>query len=118
MRAKSQGKSALLTLLKVKPFLFQIPKLFLMRMLKEVYHPNAYLVDFRNVKPGLRARTRILNALEKISADAKTVAKHTGLHYGVAMHHLKLLEAKGIVQRKGSRPSVWTLTGLGQKRLQ
>ena len=87
-------------------------------MVKEVYHPNAYLIDFRNVKPGLRARTRILNALEGISADAKTLAKHTELNYGVVMHHLKLLEARGLVQRKGGRPSVWTLTGLGQKRLQ
>ena len=87
-------------------------------MVKEVYHPNAYLVDFRNVKPGLRARTVVLNALERISADAKTIAKRTGLHYEVVMHHLKLLEGRGLVQRKGSRPSVWTLTGLGQKRLQ
>ena len=87
-------------------------------MVKEVYHPNAYLVDFRNVKPGLRARTIVLNALERISADAKTIAKQTGLHYGVVMHHLKLLEARGLAQRKGSRPSVWTLTGLGQKRLE
>lgn len=86
-------------------------------MVKEVYHPNAYLVDFRNVKPGLRARTRILDALERGSADAKTIAKRTKLHYGVVMHHLKLLKAKGIVQRKGSRPSIWALTGLGQKRL-
>ena len=84
---------------------------------REVYHPNAYLVDFRNVKPGLRARTRILSALEKGSADAKTIAKRTGLHYWVVMHHLKLLEAKEIIQRKGSRPSIWVLTGLGQKRL-
>jgi predicted ArsR family transcriptional regulator len=87
-------------------------------MVKRVYHPNAYLVDFRNVKPGLRARTVVLNALESVSADAKTIAKQTGLHYGVVMHHLKLLEARGLVQRKGSRPSVWTLTGLGQKRLE
>jgi predicted ArsR family transcriptional regulator len=87
-------------------------------MVKEVYHPNAYLVDYRNVKPGLRARTRILNALETVSGDAKTIAKQAGLHYGVVMHHLKLLEARGLVQRKGSRPSVWMLTGLGQKRLQ
>lgn len=87
-------------------------------MVKEVYHPNAYLVDFRNVKPGLRARTRVLNALEKISGHAKTVAEQTGLNYGVVMHHLKLLEARGLVQRKGRRPSIWTLTGLGQKRLQ
>jgi predicted transcriptional regulator len=87
-------------------------------MVKEAYHPNAYLVDYRNVKPGLRARTRLLNALESISGDAKTIEKRAGLHYGVVMHHLKLLEARGLVQRKGSRPSVWKLTGLGQKRLQ
>jgi len=87
-------------------------------MVKEVYHPNAYLVDYRNVKPGLRARTVVLNALESVSADAKTIAKQTGLHYGVVMHHLKLLEARGLVQRKGRRPSVWMLTGLGQKRLE
>jgi predicted transcriptional regulator len=87
-------------------------------MVKEVYHPNAYLADFRNVKPGLRARTVVLNALERISADAKTIAKQTSLSYVVVMHHLKLLSLRGLVQRKGSRPSVWKLTGLGQKRLQ
>jgi predicted transcriptional regulator len=82
------------------------------------YHPNAYLVNFRNIKLGLRARTYILNALEGGSADARTIAKNTGLPYGVVMHHARLLETRGIVQRKGSRPSVWTLTGLGQKRLE
>ena len=86
-------------------------------MVKEVYPPNAYLVDFRNVKPGLKARTLILSALEQGRANAKTIAKRTRLHYGVTMHHLKLLESKEIVQRKGSRPSIWELTGLGQKRL-
>jgi DNA-binding transcriptional ArsR family regulator len=85
---------------------------------REGFHPNAYLVDFRNVKPGLRARTRILSALEKGSGDAKTIAKRTGLHYRVVMYHLKLLEAREIIQRKGNRPSIWVLTGLGQKRLQ
>ncbi|MEM2911178.1 MAG: helix-turn-helix domain-containing protein [Candidatus Bathyarchaeia archaeon] len=87
-------------------------------MPKEVYHPNAYLADFRNVKPGLKARTAILNVLEKGNADAKTIAREAGLPYGVVMHHLKLLEIKGIVQKKEVRPAVWELTGLGQKRLQ
>lgn len=81
------------------------------------YHPNAYLTAFRNVKLGLKARTAILNFLEQNSADAKEIAKQIGLPYNVTLHHLKLLEARGIVQRKGSRPSVWMLTGLGQKRL-
>ncbi len=86
-------------------------------MVKEVYHPNAFLVDFRNVRPGLRARTRILNALDEGSANPKIVVERTGLNYGVVMHHLKLLEGKRVVRRKRHRPSIWMLTGLGQKRL-
>ncbi|MEM3617766.1 MAG: hypothetical protein QXK47_01685 [Candidatus Bathyarchaeia archaeon] len=86
-------------------------------MPREEYHPNAYLIDFRNVRLGLKARTLILNFLEKSTADARTVAKETGLPYNVVVHHLKLLEARGIVKRGGKRPSVWALTGLGQKRL-
>ncbi|MEM3874756.1 MAG: hypothetical protein QXU45_06450 [Candidatus Bathyarchaeia archaeon] len=88
-----------------------------MGMPREGYHPNAYLTDFRNVKLGLKARTLILNFLEKSTADARTVAKETGLPYNVVVHHLKLLEARGIVKRGSKRPSVWALTGLGQKRL-
>jgi len=102
----------------VKPFLLLYCKdVFDVVMPRAEYHPNAYLTDFRNVKVGLRARTLILNFLEKSSADAKTVAKETGLPYNVVLHHLKLLEARGIVKRGSKRPSVWVLTGLGQKRL-
>lgn len=86
-------------------------------MPREEYHPNAYLIDFRNVKLGLKARTLILNFLEKSSSDSKTIARETGLPYNVVMHHLKLLESKGIAKRESKRPSVWALTGLGQKRL-
>ncbi|MEM3642229.1 MAG: winged helix-turn-helix domain-containing protein [Candidatus Bathyarchaeia archaeon] len=86
-------------------------------MPREGYHPNAYLTDFRNVKLGLKTRTMILNVLEKNSTDAKNLVRETGLPYTVVMHHLKLLEAKGIVQRKSGRPSIWALTGFGQKRL-
>ena len=86
-------------------------------MLREAYHPNAYLASIKNMKLGLRARTRILDVLEKLSVDAKSVAKNAGMPYASVMHHLKLLEAEGIVNRKGGKPYVWTLTGLGQKRL-
>lgn len=86
-------------------------------MPKESFHPNAYLTDFRNVKMGLKTRTAILEVLEKTPADAKEIANRTGLQYNVVLHHLKLLEAKGIVQRRSGRPSTWMLTGLGQKRL-
>jgi hypothetical protein len=49
--------------------------------------------------------------------DAKVVAKEAGLHYGVVVHHLKLLEVEKIVERRGVRPFTWILTGVGQKRL-
>jgi predicted transcriptional regulator len=86
-------------------------------MLKEAYHPNAYLANLRNISLGLRARTKILNALERSSGDAKTIAEKASVRYGVVMHHLKLLQSEGIVRREGGKPSVWTLTGAGQKRL-
>ncbi|MBS7659424.1 MAG: winged helix-turn-helix domain-containing protein [Candidatus Bathyarchaeia archaeon] len=88
-------------------------------MSKETYHPNAYLSDFRNVKLGLRVRSKILTFLESVNAaDAETIAKHYGLSYNVVIHHLKLLENQGIVGRRGRRPSIWYLTGFGQRRLQ
>jgi predicted transcriptional regulator len=71
----------------------------------------------KNVKSGLKARTRILNALEQRSSSAASVAKEKSLSYGVVMHHLRLLENEGTVNRKGKRPYFWLLTGLGQKRL-
>jgi predicted ArsR family transcriptional regulator len=54
---------------------------------------------------------------KKSSSDAKTVAKEAKLQYNVAIHHLRLLEMEGMVERKGRRPYIWGLTGLGQKRL-
>jgi DNA-binding transcriptional ArsR family regulator len=86
-------------------------------MIKEAYHPKAYLSNIKNIKRGLQARTRILNVLDKESVDAKGISSKADVHYGVVMHHLRLLEAEGIVERKRSKTHIWTLTGLGQKRL-
>jgi DNA-binding transcriptional ArsR family regulator len=85
--------------------------------INEPFHPNAYLQRIKNVRNGLRARTRILVVLEKRSSGAAGIAKGTSLSYSVVMHHLRLLKNEGTVDRKGSRPYVWVLTGLGQKRL-
>jgi len=71
----------------------------------------------KNVKSGLKTRTRILNGLETRASAAAAIAKGKGLSYGVVMHHLRLLENEGTVNRKGKRPYIWVLTGLGQKRL-
>jgi predicted transcriptional regulator len=75
------------------------------------------LQHIRNVANGLKARTSILNALDKQFSNASAIAKEKALSYAVVMHHLRLLEAEGVVSRKGKRPCSWVLTGLGQKRL-
>ncbi len=86
-------------------------------MSKEVFHPNAYLEDIRNVNLGLRARTKILNALERSPGDVRAIANEAAMRYSIALHHLKLLQSEGIVRREGKRPSLWLITGAGQKRL-
>lgn len=80
-------------------------------------HPNAYLKNVRNVTCGLKARSKILEAVEAKPSDAAVIAKASALSYGVVMHHLRLLKNEGIVHRNGRRPYYWTPTGLGQKRL-
>jgi DNA-binding transcriptional ArsR family regulator len=85
--------------------------------IKQKYNPNAYLREVKNVKEGLTARTRLLNFLEKKSANAKSIADSISMPYNSVLHHLRLLETEDIVARKGRRPFVWFITGLGQRRL-
>ena len=86
-------------------------------MLKESYHPKAYLQQIRNVRSGLFARTKILDVLDRGLFDIKTVSKTTSQSYNVILHHLWLLEEEGTVTRTGKKPRSWVLTGMGQKRL-
>jgi predicted transcriptional regulator len=85
---------------------------------ERVFHPRAFLSRKRNVRLGLSARTRVLQVLEKQESDIKNIVGLSGLHYNVVAHHLRLLEAERVAVRKGDkRPFVWTLTGVGQQRL-
>jgi len=86
-------------------------------MLKEAYHPKAFLSLKRNVRTGLTVRTRIVLVLEKGSSKTKSIAEKTELSYRVVLHHLRLLEAEKILMRKGKRPYLWELTGAGQQKL-
>jgi len=81
-------------------------------------HPNAYLKKVRNVKSGLRARSKILETIEGTPSNAAGITKTAAMSYNVVMHHLNLLKNEGIVARHGRRPYFWSPTGLGQKRLQ
>jgi len=86
-------------------------------MLKAIFHPKAFLSTKRNVRLGLTARTQIIQALEKAALNASSVSNATGLNYRVVLHHLWLLEAEKVVSRKGHKPFLWELTGVGQQRL-
>jgi len=86
-------------------------------LLKANFHPKAFLSQKRNVKLGLAARTRVILALEKTASNVRNVANTTGLSYKVVLHHLWLLEAEKVVARKGNKPFIWELTGVGQQRL-
>ncbi len=86
-------------------------------MQRQIYHPNACLAKVKNVNRGLRARTQMLNLLEKHPGGVADIARETSMHYNVVVHHLKLLQKEEIVDRKGKRPYTWSITGLGQTRL-
>ena len=86
--------------------------------MKQAFHPRAFLSRKRNVRLGLTARTRILQALEKRESDVKAIMASNQLKYNVVVHHLRLLEAERVVVKKGGKkPYVWQLTGVGQQRL-
>lgn len=86
--------------------------------MKQVFHPKAFLSRKRNVRLGLVARTRVLLVLEKQDSNVRGITSLSGLKYNVAAHHLRLLEAERVVDRKSEKkPYVWGLTGAGQQRL-
>lgn len=70
------------------------------------------------MRPGLRARTTILNMLEHGASEAKTLAKNIGMRYAAVVYHLKLLRSAGIVRRSNGKNALWAITGTGQKRLE
>ena len=75
-------------------------------------------MNVRNVKCGLRARSKILEIIEEKPSDAAWIARASTLSYSAVMHHLRLLKDENIVSKHGRKPYYWAATGLGQKRLQ
>ncbi|MGD8506101.1 MAG: winged helix-turn-helix domain-containing protein [Candidatus Bathyarchaeota archaeon] len=85
--------------------------------MKEKYHSKAFLVEKRNVRLGLIARSRIVHLLEKQPSNAKAIAEGAKMSYAAVLHHLHLFEAEKVVVRRGKRPFQWELTGAGQQAL-
>jgi len=86
-------------------------------MAKIEVHPKAYLVSKRNVKAGLRARSKILFLLEGTKMGASEISKQSGLTYACVVYHLRSMKKERLVERSRQRPYVWVLTKFGQQRL-
>jgi hypothetical protein len=89
----------------------------MVKEIKQSIHPKAYLKNVRNVRKGLKARTKILQLLDTKQHSASGLAKESTLSYSIVMHHLRLLMCEGIINHKSGRPYYWLTTGLGQKSL-
>lgn len=85
-------------------------------MLKTAYHPNASLTKKRNIRPGLVARTKIVQVLEKGAIDTKNIIETTRLSHSQVAYHLHLLRIEKIVSHR-KKPCTWELSGVGQQRL-
>jgi predicted transcriptional regulator len=86
-------------------------------MARDEMHPKAYLATKRNVKAGLRARSKILFALEEAKRRAPDISKRSGLGYDCVMYHLRSMRKERLVERSRQRPFLWALTRFGQQRL-
>ena len=80
-------------------------------------HPKAFLATKRNVKAGLRARSKILFVLEEAKRGTTDVSKRSGLGYGCIVYHLRSMRKERLVERSKRRPYLWSLTMYGQQRL-
>jgi len=86
--------------------------------MNQVFHPNAWLSGFRNVKPGLERRTEILLILENDSDTAKQLSEKINVTYSTILYHLHHLESKSIVKRTDTKPPYkWKIEPVGQQRL-
>ncbi len=82
------------------------------------YHPNAWLLGYRNIRPGLHRRTEILRILEKESSTAHNISDQVGVSYSTILYHLHHLEHHQIVQRANSQPPLnWVIQSTGQQTL-
>lgn len=86
-------------------------------MAKLEMHPKAHLTTKRNVKAGLRARSKILFVLEEARRGVSDISKKSGLGYSCVIYHLRSMRKECLVERTGRRPYTWTITKFGQQRL-
>ena len=86
--------------------------------MQEIYHPNAWFSDFRNVKAGLERRTSILRILEQSSATANQLSERIDVTYSTILYHLHNLESRGIIEKVDAKPHyMWLSRSVGQQTL-
>lgn len=76
--------------------------------------PKSILRSIRNVKRGVKARSRIIRALKNGKVHVSAISLSSGLSRSTVRMHLKRMLNEGIVARSGKKPYRWELTGKGQ----
>ncbi len=72
----------------------------------------------KNVKRGLRSRTKIIEAMEEGKTRVSEISEKAKLGRACVSYHLKLLLSRKIGQvREVGREGRWTLTKYGQEKL-
>jgi predicted transcriptional regulator len=84
----------------------------------DMYHPNAYLPNIKDLKPGIKSRSKLLTFLKKRPRPTRKIAEGTELTYGNTLYHLRLMEKCGVVKRdKSKKTHIWYQTSSGQQSL-
>ncbi len=86
-------------------------------MIKKSYHPKAFLINKKNVNPGLSSRSKIAFFLENKLSSTKLISQNIKMKYSTTLYHLHLMEESKITERFGEKSYLWKLTGSGQTRL-
>jgi len=82
-------------------------------------NPKAYLTGMKNVRRGLVARSKLVEALAVKGLTIQELCKATDMRPGKARYHLQNMVRDGVVKkRRSGRRVVWELTGTGQASIE
>ncbi len=82
-------------------------------------NPKAYLTRVKNVRSGLEARSKLVEALSARGLTTQELCKAVNMRPGKARYHLQNMVKDGVVKkRRSGRRIIWELTGTGQASIE
>jgi predicted transcriptional regulator len=82
-------------------------------------NPKAYLTRVKNVRRGLEARSKLVEALSAKGLTIQDLCEAVNMRPGKARYHLQNMMKDGVVKkRRNGRRVIWELTGTGQASIE